>query len=69
MHIVAAMPKAVTDEEDAGVLFVRGMPRELLAKIKAAAALNHQTLAEYVRELFTAHVAELERKGGLPKAR
>ncbi len=54
-----------TDETT--VLFVRGMSRDVLARMKAAAALHHQTLAEYVHDLFKAHLQELERKGLLPK--
>jgi predicted DNA-binding protein len=45
------------------------MPRELLAKLKAAAALQQKTLGEYIQEMCEEHVQELERKGLLPKGR
>jgi len=61
------MPKPVRSDDDAAVLFVRGMPRELLAKLKAAAALQQQTLGEYIQTLCAAHVQELEKAGQLPK--
>lgn len=67
--MLAAMPKPTRSEEEGAVLFVRGMPRDLLAKLKAAAALNHQTLGQYIQELCEGHVAELERKGLLPKGK
>ena len=65
------MPKSKEKkgQEESAVLFVRGMPRELLAKMKAAAALNRQTLGQYVMEMFDTHVKELERKGQLPKGK
>lgn len=61
-----------TGSEEGGedtVLFVRGMPRDLQARMKAAAALHHQSLGQYVKNLFEAHVQELERKGILPKGK
>ncbi len=55
--------------EDLGVLFVRRVPRDVLAKLKAVAALNRQGMGEYVLALLTAHLAELEKKGVLPKGK
>jgi hypothetical protein len=45
------------------------MPRDLLAKLKAAAALQQKTLGEYIQEMCEGHVQELERKGILPKGK
>jgi hypothetical protein len=67
--MLAPMPKSPRPDDDAAVLFVRGMPRELLAKLKAAAALQQKTLGEYIQEMCNAHVQELEKKGILPKAK
>lgn len=68
---VSDMPRRLDSEEssDTSVLYVRDMPKETLARVKAAAALNHQSLAEYVRDLLAAHVGELEKKGILPKGK
>ncbi len=63
------MPKSPRPDDDAAVLFVRGMPRDLLAKLKAVAALQQKTLGEYIQEMCEAHVQELERKGMLPKGK
>ena len=63
------MSKQPKPDDDAAVLFVRGMPRDLLAKLKGAAALQQKTLGEYIQEMCEAHVQELERKGLLPKGK
>ncbi len=63
------MPKPPRTDDDAAVLFVRGMPRDLIAKLKAVAALQQKTLGEYIQEMCEAHVQELERKGILPKGK
>jgi hypothetical protein len=67
--MLAAMSKPRGPAEDVAVLFVRGMPRELLAKLKAAAALHQKTLGEYIQKMCVEHVQELERKGTLPKTK
>ena len=65
------MPKQSRDEEtdDTTVLFIRGMPREMVPRLKAAAALNQHTLGMYLRELFKDHLQDLEKKGLLPKGK
>jgi len=45
------------------------MPRDLLAKLKGAAALQQKTLGEYIQEMCETHVQELERKGILSKGK
>ncbi len=57
------------EKDDTTVMFIRGMPRDMVARLKAAAALNQQTLGDYLRVLFTDHLQELERKGILPKGK
>jgi predicted HicB family RNase H-like nuclease len=49
------------------VLNLRDMPKDLIAKVKAAAALEHASLKEYVTRILDHHVTELEKKGLLPK--
>jgi hypothetical protein len=57
------------EKDDTSVLFIRGVPRIMLAKLKAMAALNQQSLAQYVTDLFEKHLDDLERKGMLPKGK
>jgi hypothetical protein len=67
--MLAPMPKATRIEDDAAVLFVRGMPRDLLAKLKAASALHQVTLGDYIKDMCEVHGQELEKKGILPKGK
>ncbi len=71
MLFSAPMPRPKTKQEppDGTVLFIRGTPQSLARKLRAAAALEGKGLPTYVLEVLQAHVAELERKGKLPKAR
>ncbi len=55
--------------EPSKVLYVRGVPPDLAKKLKGAAALEGQSLQSYLVNLLRAHVADLERKGLLPKAK
>jgi len=55
---------------ESGVLFVRGAPRELSLKLKAAAALQgYRSVNAYLLDHLQDHVKDLERRGVLPKAR
>ena len=45
------------------------MPKDLIAKVKAAAAPEHAPLNEYVTRILNHHVTELEKKGLLPKGK
>jgi hypothetical protein len=51
------------------VLYIRRVPDELSKKLKGAAALEGHTLQFYIVKVLHAHVAELERKGLLPKSK
>jgi hypothetical protein len=65
-------PRKRHDEAEAGdygVLFVRNIPKDITAKLKAIAALNRQTLGQYVLDLLLIHLQDLEKKGHLPKAK
>ncbi len=51
------------------VLYVRGTPRDLARKLRAAAALAGKGLPGYILSVLQEHVTELERKGLLPKSK
>jgi predicted HicB family RNase H-like nuclease len=55
--------------EPSKVLYIRGVPTALAQKLKAAAALQGQSLQNYLVQMLRAHVTELERKGALPKGK
>ncbi len=42
---------------------LRDIPRAVMDKIRAAAAIHKKSAKTYIRELFVAHIKELERKG------
>jgi hypothetical protein len=51
-------------------VYLRNVPPDLVNKLKAAAALSGgQSIQKYVVQLLLEHVAELERKGQLPKGK
>ena len=47
----------------------RDIPRELMRKVKMAAAHEGKTVKEFLTELAEARIQELERKGILPKGK
>jgi hypothetical protein len=52
------------------VVYLRNVPAELVNKLKAAAALSGGlSVQKYVLKLLHDHVAELERRGQLPKGK
>lgn len=51
------------------VLNLRDMPKDLIAKIKAVAAIEHTSLKEYVTKILDHHVNDLDKKGQLPKGK
>ena len=68
-HAIIGAMSAARQERASKVLYVRGVPYDLANKLKAAAALNGQSLQTYLVKMLHAHVAELERKGQLPKGK
>ena len=56
-------------KEETVVLNLRGVPKDLIAKLKAAAALDHASLKDYVTTVLQHHVGDLEKEGLLPKGK
>ncbi len=61
--------KGTSQQDPGSVLYLRNTPPELARKLRAAAALSGKRFPGYVMEVLQAHVAELERKGFLPKSK
>ena len=57
------------DKGQTTVLNLRDMPRELIAKLKAVAALDGASLKDYVTGILQQHVNDLEKRGHLPKGK
>ena len=55
--------------EGTGAWNFRDIPRELMRRVKMAAAHEGKTIKELLMELAQARIEELERKGILPKGK
>lgn len=53
--------------EGTGAWNFRDIPRGLMAKVKMAAAYERKTVKRFLMDLAQARVAELEKRGILPK--
>ncbi len=53
----------------AGTWVVRGVPREMMDKTRIAAAVERKSIKRFLMDLVGDHLAELERKGMVPKGR
>jgi hypothetical protein len=60
---------ARTPPEDTGAWNFREIPRDLMRRVKMAAAHEGKTVKEFLTELAQARIEELERKGILPKGK
>lgn len=69
MHLCRAGWPAILATMPDKVLYIRNVAPDLANRLKAAAALQGCSLQEYLVKLLRAHVADLERKGHLPKGR
>ena len=55
--------------DEPGAWIFRDVPRELMRRAKAGAALQGKSVRVLAIELMEAHLQELERKGILPKGK
>lgn len=60
---------ARTTPEGTGAWNFRDIPRDLMRKVKMAAAHEGKSVKEFLIELAEARLQELERKGILPKGK
>jgi len=63
------MPPKKDSEASPGTWIVKDVPRELMHRMKVAAAVEKKTLKQLLFELAEAHLTELEKKGLLPKGK
>ena len=57
------MARKKSDSKEVKAFLLRGIPRELLFKMRAAAAIHQKPLKSYIRDLFETHIRDLEQKG------
>jgi hypothetical protein len=66
------MPKAKAPKEppdEPGTWIFRDVPRDLMRRAKAAAAIQGTSVKQLTIDLMEAHLKELDRKGILPKGK
>ena len=63
------MSKLKEPEEPAGSWVFRDIPRDLMIKIKIAAAVQRKSVKQLLIDLSREHIEELEKKGQLPKGK
>lgn len=55
------------EQESAGAWVLQGVPRDLMRRMKIAAAIEEKTLKQLVFEVCEGYLRDLEKKGILPK--
>lgn len=61
------MAKNKDKSHSTGTWIVKDVPRDLMHRVKVAAAIQEKTVKQLLFDLAEAHLQELERKGILPK--
>ena len=66
----ATVPPMRRDSKDhQGTLNIRGIPKDLVYRLKAAAACEQRSVKGFLLALVEERLQELERKGILPKGK
>ena len=63
------MSKSKPQEEKAGSWVFHDIARDLMHKMKIAAAVKHKSVKQLLIDLSRSYLEELERKGLLPKGK
>lgn len=72
MDYFARLPPMPSPPKDTRDFLLRGLPVEVADKLKVAASLHKKAMREYMVEVLTNHLKDLERKGitlTLPKGK
>jgi uncharacterized protein (DUF1778 family) len=62
------MAKRLQDEHH-GTLNIRQIPKDMIFRLKMAAAAEHRTVKGFILVLIEERIQELEKKGLLPKGK
>lgn len=63
------MAKKKNEGSEPGAWMIRDVPRDLMERMKIAAAVQRTTVKALLFHLAENHLAEMEKKGQLPKSR
>ena len=68
--LLHSCPMAKRNPEDhQGTLNIRGIHKDLIFRLKMAAAAEHRTVKGFILVLIEERIQELEKKGMLPKSK
>lgn len=65
----SVMRKRKTQDAESGAWMLREVPRDLMDRMKIAAAVQRTTVKALLLQLAENHLADLEKKGQIPKHR
>lgn len=63
------MPKKRAEQPETGAWMLRDVPRELMDRMRISAAVQRTTVKALLFQLAENHLAEMEKKGLLPKGK
>ena len=63
------MPKKKAEDSETGAWMLRDVPRDLMERMRIAAAVQRTTVKALLLQLAENHLAEMEKKGQIPKSR
>jgi len=66
---LSTMPIKRIPPPELGALNLRDIPKDLLFKLKMAAAADHRTVKGFILKLIEEQIQEMEKKGILPKGK
>ena len=69
VYAAAAMAKKIDSEDKGGAWIFRDIPRDLMRRVKIAAAVEGKSIKALLLEALEGKIQELEKKGQLPKGK
>ncbi|NOS81303.1 MAG: hypothetical protein HOP32_06960 [Nitrospira sp.] len=63
------MPKKKGEDLETGAWMLRDVPRDLMERMRISAAVQRTTVKALLLQLAENHLAEMEKKGQIPKSR
>ncbi|MEQ1562132.1 MAG: hypothetical protein ABL983_14655 [Nitrospira sp.] len=63
------MSGKATKSETPGTWIFKAIPRDVMQRVKIAAAVEGRTVKDLILSLVETHLKEMDRKGQLPKGR
>lgn len=67
--LLCRMPKKKKEDAEPGAWMLRDVPRDLMERMRIAAAVQRTTVKALLFQLAENHLTEMEKKGQLPKSR